>query len=91
MNKENTIKIDERVSNKMIVVDTEAETDDLERKKFFEDLNRAVDRSEDDIKHGRMHDAKEVFKELRKNMAINNYYISFTANAKEELMENMNI
>ena len=49
MNKENTIKIDERVSNKMIVVDTEAETDDLERKKFFEDLNKALDRSEDDI------------------------------------------
>lgn len=66
MNKENTIKIDERVSNKIIVVDTEAETDDLERKKFFEDLNRALDRSEDDIKHGRVHDAKEVFEELRK-------------------------
>ena len=65
MNKENTIKIDERVSNKMIVVDTEAETDDLERKKFFEDLNKALDRSEDDIKHGRVRDAKVVFKEIR--------------------------
>ena len=91
MNKENILEIDKKVLNKVIVVDTEAETDDYERKKFFEDLNRAVDRSEDDIKHGRMHDAKEVFKELRKNMAINNYYISFTANTKEELMENMNI
>lgn len=66
MNKENILEIDKKVLNKVIVVDTEAETDDYERKKFFEDLNRALDRSEDDIKHGRMHDAKEVFKELRK-------------------------
>ena len=66
MNKENILEIDKKVLNKVIVVDTEAETDDYERKKFFEDLNRAVDRSEDDIKHGRMHDVKEVFKELRK-------------------------
>ena len=66
MNKENILEIDKKVLNKVIVVDTEAETDDYERKKFFEDLNRAVDRSEDDIKHGRIHDAKEVFKELRK-------------------------
>ncbi len=70
MNKENTIKIDERVSNKMIVVDTEAETDDLERKKFFEDLNKALDRSEDDIKHGRVRDAKVVFKEIRERYGI---------------------
>ena len=66
MNKENILEIDKKVLNKVIVVDTEAETDDYERKKFFEDLNRALDRSEDDIKHGRMHDVKEVFKELRK-------------------------
>lgn len=66
MNKENTVKIDEEVSNKIIVVDTEEETDDLERKKFFEDLNRALDRGEDDIKHGRVHDAREVFEKLRK-------------------------
>ena len=66
MNKENILEIDKKVLNKVIVVDTEAEKDDYERKKFFEDLNRALDRSEDDIKHGRMHDAKEVFKELRK-------------------------
>lgn len=66
MNKENILEIDKKVLNKVIVVDTEAETDDYERKKFFEDLNRALDRSEDDIKHGRIHDAKEVFKELRK-------------------------
>ena len=58
-------KIDENVCNKIIVVDTEAETDDYERKKFFEDLNRALDRSEDDIKHGRVRDAKVVFKEIR--------------------------
>ena len=70
MNKENTIKIDERVSNKMIVVDTEAETDDLERKKFFEDLNKALDRSEDDIKHVRVRDAKVVFKEIRERYGI---------------------
>lgn len=70
MNKENTIKIDERVSNKIIVVDTEAETDDLERKKFFEDLNKALDRSEDDIKHGRVRDAKVVFKEIRERYGI---------------------
>ena len=70
MNKENTIKIDERVSNKMIVVDTEAETDDLERKKFFEDLNKALDRSEDDIKHGRVRDAKVDFKEIRERYGI---------------------
>ena len=70
MNKENTAKIDERVSNKIIVVDTEAETDDLERKKFFEDLNRALDRSEDDIKHGRVRDAKVVFKEIRERYGI---------------------
>ena len=70
MNKENTIKIDERVSNKMIVVDTEAETDDLERKKFFEDLNKALDRSEDDIKHGRVRDARVVFKELKEKYGI---------------------
>ena len=70
MNKENTIKIDERVSNKMIVVDTEAETDDLERKKFFEDLNKALDRSEDNIKHGRVRDAKVVFKEIRERYGI---------------------
>ena len=70
MNKENTAKIDERVSNKIIVVDTEAETDDLERKKFFEDLNKALDRSEDDIKHGRVRDAKVVFKEIRERYGI---------------------
>ena len=58
-------KIDENVCNKIIVVDTEAETDDYERKKFFEDLNSALDRSEDVIKHGRVRDAKVVFKEIR--------------------------
>ena len=63
-------KIDENVCNKIIVVDTEAETDDYERKKFFEDLNRALDRSEDDIKHGRVRDAKVVFKEIREKYGI---------------------
>ena len=70
MNKENTVKIDEEVSNKIIVVDTEEETDDLERKKFFEDLNRALNRGEDDIKHGRVRDAKVVFKEIRERYGI---------------------
>ena len=37
MNKENILEIDEKVSNKVIAIDTEAETDDYERKKFFED------------------------------------------------------
>ena len=65
MNEEKILEIDENVSHKVIVVDTEEETDDYERKKFFEELNRALERSEDDIKHGRVYDAKEVFKELR--------------------------
>lgn len=66
MSKENTLNIEQNVCTKRIVVDTEEETDDYERKKFFEELNRAIDRSEDDIKNGRVHDAREVFKELRK-------------------------
>ena len=65
MNEEKILEIDENVCNKMIVVDTEAETDDYERKKFFEELNIALARSEDDIKHGRLHSAESVFKELR--------------------------
>lgn len=65
MNEEKILEIDENVSHKVIVVDTEEETDDYERKKFFEELNRALERSEDDIKHSRVYDAKEVFKELR--------------------------
>ena len=70
MKEENIIDIDEEIFNKVIVVDTEAETDDYERKKFFEDLNRALDRSEDDIKHGRVRDAKVVFKEIREKYGI---------------------
>lgn len=66
MGKENTLNIEQNVCTKRIVVDTEEETDDYERKKFFEELNRAIDRSEDDIKNGRVRDAREVFKELRK-------------------------
>lgn len=70
MNEEKILEIDENVSHKVIVVDTEEETDDYERKKFFEELNRALARSEDDIKHGRVYDAKEVFKELREKYDI---------------------
>ena len=66
MKSKNILEVNENVSDRIIVVDTEAETDDYERKKFFEELNRALDRSEDDIKHGRVHSAEEVFKELRK-------------------------
>lgn len=58
-------KLRKDIQNRVIVVDTEAETDDIERKKFFERLNRALDKSEDDIKNGRVHSAEEVFRELR--------------------------
>ena len=63
-------KLRKDIQNRVIVVDTEAETDDIERKKFFERLNRALDRSEDDIKNGRVRDAKVVFKELREKYGI---------------------
>ena len=62
MKEEDIIDIDEEICNKVIVVDTEAETDDYERKKFFEELNIALAKSEDDIKNGRVRDAKIVFK-----------------------------
>ena len=62
MKNKNILEVNENVSDRIIVVDTEAETDDYERKKFFEELNRALDRSEDDIKHGRVRDARVVFK-----------------------------
>ena len=65
MEKENIIDIDEEICNKVVVVDTEAETDDYERKKFFEEINIALAKSEDDIKHGRLHSTESVFKELR--------------------------
>ena len=65
MKNKNILEVNENVSDRIIVVDTEAETDDYERKKFFEELNRALDRSEDDIKHGRVRDARVVFKELK--------------------------
>ncbi len=63
-------KLRNDIQNRVIVVDTEAETDDIERKKFFERLNRALDRSEDDIRNGRVRDAKVVFKELREKYGI---------------------
>ena len=63
-------KLRNDIQNRVIVVDTEAETDDNERKKFFERLNRALDRSEDDIRNGRVRDAKVVFKELREKYGI---------------------
>lgn len=58
-------KLRNDIKNGVIIVDTEAETDVIERKKFFERLNRALDRSEDDIRNGRVHSAEEVFRELR--------------------------
>ena len=65
MKNENILEIDKNISDKVIVVDTEVETDDYERKKFFEKLNRALAESEEDIKYGRVHSAESVFKELR--------------------------
>lgn len=70
MKNKNILEVNENVSDRIIVVDTEAETDDYERKKFFEELNRALDRSEDDIKHGRVRDARVVFKELKEKYGI---------------------
>ena len=57
-------------STKRIVVDTEEETDDYERKKFFEELNRAIDRSEDDIKNGRVRDVNIFLKEMKEKYGI---------------------
>ena len=65
MKNENILEIDKNVSDKVIVVNTEEETEDYERKKFFEKLNRALSKSEEDIKYGRVHNAESVFKELR--------------------------
>ena len=70
MKNKNILEVNENVSDRIIVVDTETETDDYERKKFFEELNRALDRSEDDIKHGRVRDARVVFKELKEKYGI---------------------
>lgn len=70
MKNKNILEVNENVSDRIIVVDTEAETDDYERKKFFEELNRALDRSEDDIKHGRVRDARVVLKELKEKYGI---------------------
>ena len=70
MKNKNILEVNENVSDRIIVVDTEAETDAYERKKFFEELNRALDRSEDDIKHGRVRDARVVFKELKEKYGI---------------------
>ena len=70
MKNKNILEVNENVSDRIIVVDTEAETDDYERKKFFEELNRALDRSEDDIKHGRVRDARVVFKGLKEKYGI---------------------
>lgn len=70
MKNKNILEVNENVSDRIIVVDTEAETDDYERKKFFEELNRALDRSEDDIKHGRVRDVRVVFKELKEKYGI---------------------
>lgn len=70
MKNKNILEVNENASDRIIVVDTEAETDDYERKKFFEELNRALDRSEDDIKHGRVRDARVVFKELKEKYGI---------------------
>ena len=63
-------KLRNDIQNRVIVVDTEAETDDIERKKFFERLNRALYRSEDDIKHGRVRDVRIFFKELKEKYGI---------------------
>ena len=70
MGKENTLNIEQNVCTKRIVVDTEAETDDYERKKFFEELNRAIDRSEDDIKNGRVRDVNIFLKEMKEKYGI---------------------
>ena len=70
MSKENTLNIEQNVCTKRIVVDTEAETDDYERKKFFEELNRAIDRSEDDIKNGRVRDVNIFLKEMKEKYGI---------------------
>lgn len=70
MKSKNILEVNENVSDRIIVVDTEAETDDYERKKFFEELNRALDRSEDDIKHGRVRDVRIFFKELKEKYGI---------------------
>lgn len=70
MKNKNILEVNENASDRIIVVETEAETDDYERKKFFEELNRALDRSEDDIKHGRVRDARVVFKELKEKYGI---------------------
>ena len=65
MKNENILEINKNVSDKVIVVNTEEETEDYERKEFFEKLNRALAKSEEDIKYGRVHNAESVFKELR--------------------------
>lgn len=65
MKNENILEINKNVSDKVIVVNTAAETEDYERKEFFEKLNRALAKSEEDIKYGRVHNAESVFKELR--------------------------
>ena len=70
MSKENTLNIEQNVCTKRIVVDTEEETDDYERKKFFEELNRAIDRSEDDIKNGRVRDVNIFLKEMKEKYGI---------------------
>ena len=70
MIKENTLNIEQNVCTKRIVVDTEEETDDYERKKFFEELNRAIDRSEDDIKNGRVRDVNIFLKEMKEKYGI---------------------
>ena len=70
MSKENTLNIEQNVCTKRIVVDTEEETDDYERKKFFEELNGAIDRSEDDIKNGRVRDVNIFLKEMKEKYGI---------------------
>ena len=70
MSKENTLNIEQNVCTKRIVVDTEEETDDYERKKFFEEVNRAIDRSEDDIKNGRVRDVNIFLKEMKEKYGI---------------------
>ena len=65
MKKENILEMEEPVCNKIIEINLEERTDDEERNKFFEELNKALEKSEEDIKHGRVHSAESVFKELR--------------------------
>lgn len=39
--------------------------EEYEKQKFFDEVGRKLKEAEDDIKHGRVYDAREVFKQLR--------------------------